>query len=438
MLNFVNNKINIKKILLFIFIYFIFLFFNNVYASTTLSNKELYCNSDLVMDFESGNILFEKNGYKKVYPASTTKILTALLAIEKLDLNSSVVASKNAVYSTPIGSSVIYIKPEEIMSVKDLLYGLLVKSGNDAANVLAEAVSGNMDDFIKLMNEKLQDIGCYNTHFTNAHGFHDDNHYTTVYDMAILMRYTMKNDIFREIVETKNYTIEATNKSDKRIYKNTNKMFNENYEKMYYEYVLGGKTGYTEEARGTFVGYGKKDDKLVIVCAFDGSQNINKQEGRFLDSITLFEYAFNNFNKYKILDNNTYRFKIKDSNYNEEYTLGINDELFALFKNDFYSSNYEINLNVSDISNIDINEAVGTITIQNKGKSLNTKNSYELILLKKNNYFDISDIYKYVDILSVIILLFILIILIKKLTLLKRNRKITYNKTKSKKISRLK
>lgn len=438
MRSFVNSKLNIKTILLFIVIYFCFLLFNNVYANTNLSNDELYCNSDLIMDYESGNILFEKNGYTKVYPASTTKVLTAILALENLDLESPVVASKNAVYSTPVGSSVIYIQPGEIMSVKNLLYGLLIKSGNDAANVIAEAVSGNMSDFIELMNQKLQEIGCYNTHFTNAHGFHDDEHYTTVYDMAILMRYAMNNNTFREIVETKEYTIPATNKNKEREYINTNKMFNENYTKMYYEYVLGGKTGYTEEARGTFVGYGKKDDKLVIVCAFDGSQNINRQEGRFLDSITLFEYAFNNFNKYKILDNTTYKFKFQDNNYNEEYILGINNEQYALFKNDFYYSTYEINLNSYDLSNNSINEIVGTITIENTGNSLNTKITYDLMLLEKNKYFEITDLYNYIDIIILIIVLFILVLLIKKLNRGKRKRKNTYNKTNPKRISRIK
>ena len=421
MKSYINSKINTKIILLFIFIYLTFFIFNNVYADTTLNNSQLYCKSDLIMDYESGNVLFEKNGYKKVYPASTTKILTALLAIENLDLNSNVVASKNAVYSTPIGSSVIYIKPEEVMSVKDLLYGLLVKSGNDAANVLAEAVSGNMENFIKMMNEKLQEIGCYNTHFTNAHGFHDDNHYTTVYDMAILMKHTMKNDIFREIVETREYTTQATNKSEKRIYKNTNKMFNEKYPKMYYEYVLGGKTGYTDEARGTFVGYGKKDDKLVIVCAFDGSQNINKQEGRFLDSITLFEYAFNNFNKYKILDNNTYKFKIKDFTKNQEYTLGINNEQYALFKNDFYYSIYNLDLFASDISTKNINDTVGTINIKNTGASLNTKNQYNLVLLEKKMFFDITDLYKYIKYFIFILCILILLFKLKKFN--KRKKK---------------
>ena len=438
MKSFLSNKNKFRVTILIILISFCYIFVNNIYANTDLDENGLYCNSDLVMDYESGNVLFEKNGYNKVYPASTTKILTAILTIENLDLDKSIVASKEAIYSTPIGSSVIYLQVQEVMSVKDLLYGLLLESGNDAANVLAEAVSGNIPDFIKLMNQKLKEIGCQNTHFTNAHGFHDDEHYTTVYDMAILMRYAMQNNTFRQILETKEYTIESTNKSKERNCTNTNKMFDPDYPQMYYEYILGGKTGYTEEARGTFVGYGKKDDKMVIVCAFDGSQNINRQEGRFLDSIKLFEYAFNNFNKYKIADKNTYKFNIYDENYNEKYTLSIDSDKYALFNNDFFYSNYDIELNSNDLSNIELNSKVGTIKIKSTGNSLNCENTYDLLLIEKTNYFSINSLTKYFKIIVLIILIIILFILLKKINKHTKRRKNTYNKINYKKITKIK
>lgn len=411
-------KTNFKKKIFNIMFIFIFLTFfitlNNVLAtSTTVTfDTPLYCNNDIIMDLESGNILFEKNAYEKVYPASTTKILTALLAIENLNLTDTVVASKNAVYSTPVGSSVIYLKAGEIMSVENLLYGLLIHSGNDAANVLAEAVSGDIPNFIELMNSKLEEIGCTNTHFTNAHGFHDDKHYTTVYDMAKLFRYALENETFKKIVSTKEITIPETNKTEERTYKNTNKMFNEKYKDMYYEYVVGGKTGYTEEARGTFVGFGTKDNKTVIVCAFDGSQNISGNEGRFLDSITLFEYAFNNFNRYKLIDKNNFTFEITDETYNKKYTVSIQNDTYALYNNDFNFARYNINLITNDLESFDINEKIGTIDITNKGNSLDVSNTYDLVLVSKTNYFNFKLSSKWIKVILFIVLSIFLILII--------------------------
>mgnify|MGYP004571406117 FL=1 len=412
---------NIKKVIFFSFIIFIyFYFFNASINATSINTKEeelkssLYCNNDIIMDLESGNIIFEKNAHSKVYPASTTKVLTALLAIENLNLDDTVVVSKNAVYSTPIGSSIMYLKPEEVISIKNLLYGLLLHSGNDAANALAEAVSGNIPDFINLMNLKLKEIGCNDTHFTNTHGFHDSNHYTTVFDMAKLFRYAVQNETFKEIIATKEITIPKTNKTEERTYKNTNKMFNPKYTKMYYEYVIGGKTGYTEEARGTFVGYGKKDDKTVIVCAFDGSQNISGNEGRFLDSIQLFEYAFNNFNKYNLLDKNDFTFCINDESYNKKYTFSIKDDMYALYNNDFHFSRYTLNLTQNDLESYNLNDKVGTLTVSTNGNSVDVTNTLDLILVSKENYFNASSNIKlYINIILCILCIVIILFTFK-------------------------
>ncbi len=423
-----KSKIPIYKIVLTLFFLLLMCISFNYCFGEILDEDELYCNSDLIMDVESGNVLYEKNGYKKVYPASTTKILTAVLALENLDLNESVVASAHAVYSTPIGSSVIYLQPQEVMSVKNLLYGLLIKSGNDVGNVLAEAVSGDIDSFVELMNEKLKELGCNDTHFTNAHGFHDDNHYTTVYDMAKLMRYAMKNDTFREIVETREYTIPATNKSDERVMVNTNKMFNKEYTKMYYEYILGGKTGYTEEARGTFIGYGTKDDKTVIVCAFDGSQNIrNGLEGRFLDSKTLFEYAFENFNKYKIFDKNNLVYKVKDENTSKEFTLLLDSDKYALYAGGDYHTNYSINLLDTNLNDKKQNDKVASITLSAKGSAIDITNDYDLILASEKKYFNTNNIFKYIEYILVILLFIILIREIIKLIKIRKKNKKSYN-----------
>jgi D-alanyl-D-alanine carboxypeptidase (penicillin-binding protein 5/6) len=399
------------------------------------------------MDAENKNVLYEKSGYKKLYPASTTKILTAILALENLDLNKTIVVSKNAIYSTPIGSSVIYLKEGEVISLRNVLYGLLVKSGNDAANVLAENVSGNVDGFVKLMNEKLKEIGCNNTHFTNPHGFHDENHYSTAYDMAILMQYAMQNETFKKIVETKYIEIDATNKTPTRKYYNTAKMFFDGYKNMYYEYLLGGKTGYTEEARGTFVGYAKKDDRLVIVSVFDGSQSVLvnkvKNEARFLDAKATFEYSFDNFNKEKILNKDDYTFKIRDENIKKEYTIGLSEDIYALIKNDENISEiinnitYSLNIDFNKLSNQSLqnNDLVGNVSINISGNSINTSNIYNLSFISETDYFPI-DYYINKYMLIVPLILLILIFLILFIILLKGNNKnssLNYYDSKSRK-----
>lgn len=439
-------KINLNlKIFIVFFIYTIILItHNSIFAKTTNENSiSLYSNNLLLMDGENKNVLFEKNGYKKIYPASTTKILTALLAIENLDLDKTIVVSKNAVYSTPLGSSVIYLQEGEVISLKNVLYGLLLKSGNDAANVLAENVSGNIDDFVKLMNEKLKEIGCDNTHFTNAHGFHDENHYSTAYDMAKLMQYAMQNETFKEIIQTKYIEIDATNKTPIRKYYNTTKMFFEDYPSMYYEYLLGGKTGYTEEARGTFVGYAKKDDKLVIVSVFDGSQNVSRNEARFLDAKTAFEYSFDNFNEEKILNKDDYTFKIKDENTKKEYTIGLSEDIYALIKNDENLSEainnitYSLNIDFNKLSNSSIknNDLVGNVSITISGNSINTSNIYNLSFISKTDYFPMNYyLNKYILIVPLILLTLLFLMLV--IILLKGNKKnssLNYYDSKSKK-----
>ena len=320
-----RNKRNILKI--FFILSFIFIYFftcDIINAATEDENlPTLYCNDNILMDAETGNVLFEKNGYSKIYPASTTKVLTAILVLENLPLDEKVVASQRAINSVPIGSSVMGIKQGEIFSVENLLYGLILPSGNDAAIVLAEAVSGNVDDFVVLMNSKANEIGCLNTHFSNPHGFYDESHYSTPYDMALILKYAMKYDEFRKIAQTKSWELPITNKTDTtRILKNNNRLLDEDYS-IFYPYALGGKTGYTIESRGTYIGYAKKDDKLLIVGNFDGSQNINGKNARFLDAISLCDYGFLNYDKEKIVSKDLFNFVFKDENNNTESKISL-------------------------------------------------------------------------------------------------------------------
>ena len=193
----------LKHTWLFITLIFTIFSFVNVYGST---EPTIYSNSAIAIDADNLSVLYGKNINTTVYPASITKIMTAILALENLNLNDSVIVSKNAI-KIPWDSSSIYLKEGEILTVKELLYGLLLNSGNDAANVLAEAVSGSIDEFIVLMNNKAKELGCSGTNFINAHGYSDDNHYTTALDIVKIFDYCIKNETFMEIISTKKYII---------------------------------------------------------------------------------------------------------------------------------------------------------------------------------------------------------------------------------------
>ncbi|MEG2348092.1 MAG: D-alanyl-D-alanine carboxypeptidase family protein [Clostridia bacterium] len=424
-----------KKIILltFIFLNFIFVQHLNIITATTTNIKNdklnIYSKSAILTDFESGSILFEKNIDAKVFPASTTKILTAILVIENLNLNDKIVVTNRAIYSTPVGSSIIYLKPGEVLSVEDLLYGLLLNSGNDAANVLAESVSDNIPSFIELINTKLKEIGCNNTNFTNAHGFHDKNHYTTARDMSIIFNYCMKNETFKKIIETKEYVIKKTNKFNERKLINTNKLLDIKSQAMYYEYALGGKTGYTEEANGTFVGYAKKDDKQLLSCVFDSSQNINGKEGRFLDTKTLFEYGFNNFYKEKVLDKNNFTFKIIDKSNSKVHIIKLKDDIYSLVKTNTVIINYKLDIfnTLYQNSNIIPGTIIGKADISLNGDGVNLKSNYELDYINSYNSLSLKKSYKF-------ILTFILFISLSLLLIFKHKLNAKKNKRKGKKI----
>ena len=314
------------------------------------------------------------------------------------------------------------IKKEEIFSVENLLYGLLLSSGNDAAIVLAEAVSGNVDDFVTLMNTKAKEIGCLNTHFSNPHGFYDDNHYSTPYDMALILKYAMKFDEFKKIVESKSFELPSTNKTpNTRTIKNTNKLIDEN-SNTFYKYALGGKTGYTIESRGTYIGYSKNGDKILIVGNFDGSQNINGKNARFLDAISLCDYGFYNFNKEKIVTKDTFYFSFIDKNINTKSSISLKDDIYSLTKQNNYIT-ITPTLNLSDTNNIKINLKI-------KGNNLDINNTYDSIC-SSSNYFSLKNIlnqnFSYI-ILSILII--ILYILIKKLRTNNKTIKNKYNNIK--------
>lgn len=256
-----------------------------------LNEEHLAAESAILIEASTGEVIFEKNADRVMYPASTTKIMTALLGILMADLNQTVVASPTAV-SVPSDSSTIPLQAGETINFTDLLYATMIKSGNDGANVIAETVSGSIENFVLLMNQTASVFGCTNTHFNNAHGYHDEYHYTTARDLAVISRQAMQQDLFRQIVATTRYQLPASNISKgKTLYlDNAYLSRNENYESSYYQYGTGIKTGRHSAAGYCYVGSASKDGVTLISVVLKTTMT-----GRWQDTIKLMNYGFSQY-----------------------------------------------------------------------------------------------------------------------------------------------
>ncbi len=217
------------------------------FSFATSEKPNIVSQAALLMDYETEKILFAKNENEKMYPASTTKIVTAILTLENCKLDEVVTVGYDDVSSIPDGYSSAFLQVGEQLTIEQLLQVLLVHSANDAANTLAKYVGGSIESFVSMMNTKVHELGLSHTHFTNTYGMHDNNHYTTAHDLAIIMKYCMKNDDFRKMAGSASCAIPATNKYDTRKYSSTNELLIPNHSN-YYPYVTAGKTGFTTQA----------------------------------------------------------------------------------------------------------------------------------------------------------------------------------------------
>ncbi len=260
---------------------------------------DIEAGSGIVMDVDTGTILYSKNMDQQYYPASITKIMTALITLENCDLDETVTFSAEAVYKNENGTSSIARDVDEEMTVEQTLYGMMLESANECAWALGEHVAGDMDSFVDMMNEKAKELGCTNTHFNNPNGLPDENHLTTAHDMALISAAAYKIPKFAEIVGTKSYTIPPTNKHSDPTPLNNHHCMLHYYKtnKYLYEYCLGGKTGYTDVAGATLVTYAKKDD-MTLVCVV--MKDTTGQQ--YIDTTNLFNYCFDNFTIYNISD----------------------------------------------------------------------------------------------------------------------------------------
>lgn len=259
-------------------------------TKTNAAQPAINGRAGIVIDAKTGKILYEKNIDEKHYPASITKILTTLVAIEQNDdLYEEVTFSRYAVNSIEPGSTHIGIKAGEKIPLRDVLYGIMLESANEACNGAAEFTAGTTKKFVKLMNEKAQELGCTNSHFVTTNGLHDDKHYVTARDMAKISKAALENDTFRGIANNSNYFMAPTNKEKKgRELWNHHKMVKRTM--FLYKGAEGGKTGYTTRAGGTLVTFVKRGDQELISVVLQG----NGYE-LYYDTIKMMDYGFDNY-----------------------------------------------------------------------------------------------------------------------------------------------
>ncbi len=258
----------------------------------------------VVMEVNTGAVLYEKNSHEQHYPASITKILTTYLAIENSQMDETVTFSADAVFKNEGDSSHISRDLDEQMTMEQTLYGVMLESANECAYAAAEHVGkklgGDYQTFIDLMNKKVKELGCKDTHFNNANGLPDEDHYTSAYDMGLISCEAYKNEEFRKITGTKNYSIPPTNKhSDPTLLNNHHKILHLYQSGNYVnQYCTGGKTGFTKVANSTLVTYAEKDGLTLCVVIM----NANSPD-HFTDTNTLIEYCFSNFQALSISEN---------------------------------------------------------------------------------------------------------------------------------------
>ncbi|MCD8331214.1 MAG: D-alanyl-D-alanine carboxypeptidase [Oscillospiraceae bacterium] len=281
-------------------------------AALAVDTPEVEATAALLVDAENNTVLYELNATEKRYPASITKIMTALLTLEAVDrgeltLDQMITAPSWIYDDLESGSSTQDIQSGEELSVLDLLYCTMLPSACEACNVLAYAVSGSIESFVELMNERAQELGMEDTHYVNTHGLHDDDHYTTAWDIWLLAKQAMENETFREIVATAEYTVAATNLSDERTFYNTNALITNMYYSGYlYSSAIGIKTGSTSQAGYCLVSAAEEDGR-TLYCVVLGAELSPQEDGsykrmNFAETITLLDWGFDNFSYTTLLD----------------------------------------------------------------------------------------------------------------------------------------
>lgn len=287
-----KNKLQNRILTIVYTLFFVFSTVFPTFANTPATNDDLplYAETAILIDATTGQILYEKNPHQKMYPASTTKIMTALLAVENCDLSESYEFSNNAIFSITPGSSHIAMQPGEELTIEQSLYAIFLQSANEVSNGVAEHVAGSMTDFAEMMTARAKELGANNTNFVNAHGLYDDEHYTTAYDLALIGQKLIEYEEMLPILSSMYYEIPPTPLQEETRYLHGQHRMMKPSSDDYYESVFGGKTGYVNESLNTLITFAKEGDTTLIAVALRCGVGEH-----YLDTKTMFDYGFENY-----------------------------------------------------------------------------------------------------------------------------------------------
>lgn len=416
-------------------------------ASSILEDMEVAAAAAILVEGDTGEILYEQNAHEKRYPASVTKVMTALLTVEaiekgQLSLDTVVTVSETAMQGLSADGSTQNIKVTERLTVEDLLYCALLASANEACNILAETVAGNVADFVALMNEKAQALGMTDTHFANPHGLHDEEHYTTAYDISLMTRSAMEHDLFREIVSTVDYYVPETNLHAQRHFYTTNGLLsNWHYIGYTYQYAIGIKTGSTPEAGQCLASAAEKDGRTLYAVVL-GAENVTDANGKitdrrsFSESKRLLEWGFQNFSRKTLLTTTDLQGQIAVTlSKTEQVVLAPAGELEAMIPNDLTAEDLTVTSTFfaeSVEAPVEKGQVLGTVTVSYQGREYGTLDLVALNDVERDKWMYRFDRLEklwgktWVRIALIVLLAVILIVLVLRLLTGRGRRRRTY------------
>ena len=334
----------------------------------------------LLIDLNTGRTIYEQDADEQVYPASLTKIMTCLLALENGNLSDTVTITENAYADLVSGSSTADLQVGEQLRLEDLLYCMMVESGNEAANAVAEHIGGTIEDFVKMMNERAYELGCTHTHFMNPHGLHNESHYTTARDLSLIVQAALKSENFRTITNTAEYTLPATNLSDERVLKTTNMLiFQNSGNRYYYPKAIGIKTGYTTPAGRCVISAAKSSGMylLGIICGAETTvlETGDIQMESFPECIRLFNYGFDNFSYVSVLSPlyPVAQVSVLNSAGAEAVAVSPKDDIQILLPNGYDEAQLDVNIELTNESveaPVQESDVLGHATVSYNGELL--------------------------------------------------------------------
>jgi len=352
---------------------FLCLLLFTIQAAAAPTPPDISAEGAILIHRDTGEVLYEKNADAHLFPASTTKIMTALLAIEHGGLDSKVTLSEKTFEGLSESGSTAGLKPGETVTVRQLLYCLMIPSSNEAANALAEHVAGSVPEFVRMMNTRAAELGCENTHFTNTTGLHDEDHYTSARDLSIITTEAMKSPVFAEIVKTSEFKLPPTNKVDKeRTFYTTNYLLSRKTVPDYYNSAaIGIKTGHTTPAGPCLVSAASKNDINIITVILKASGPASRN-ACFTETLKLFSYTYDTYKVTIVAEKNDpiHNIRVKLGNDIDSIPLVAEEKLSCLLPNTIKIEDLEILYEIPESikAPIEKGQVIGTATYQLDGK----------------------------------------------------------------------